>query len=192
MPDDQILECRHEVIPRMEMDSAAPSKRDSGWNQSDPRKSVSISSSQSRWNSKFPAPAESLVQARHDELTIIARLLVSVVDDDESVRESLPDLLWEFGFATRVFSSAEEFLASDAILETRCLILDIAMPGMCGPDLRRELKGRQVEIPTIFITAQRDTTTRSSLLEQGAVECLFKPFSDTALLAALNLALPGE
>ena len=112
--------------------------------------------------------------------------LVSVVDDDESVRESLPDLLREFGFATRTFSSAEEFLASDCVGQTRCLILDIAMPGMTGPELQQELIRRQQAIPTIFITANRDKTVRPRLLEKGAVECLFKPFSDTALLEALN------
>ena len=93
------------------------------------------------------------------------RSLVSVVDDDESVRESIPDLLKEFGFASRVFSSAEEFLASNAVSETKCLILDIAMPGMSGPDLQRELKHRQLEIPTIFITAHKDTTVRSRMLK---------------------------
>ena len=115
--------------------------------------------------------------------------LVSVVDDDESVRESLPDLLKEFGFAARTFSSAEELLASDCVGQTRCLILDIAMPGMTGPELQQELIRRQQAIPTIFITANRDKTVRARLLEQGAVECLFKPFSDTALLEALNAAL---
>ena len=115
--------------------------------------------------------------------------LVSVVDDDESVRESLPDLLREFGFAARAFSSPEEFLASDCVGQTRCLILDIAMPGMTGPGLQQELKRRRQEIPIIFVTAQRDEAARSRLLEQVAVECLFKPFSDTALLQALNVAL---
>jgi FixJ family two-component response regulator len=119
----------------------------------------------------------------------IERLLVSVIDDDESIRESLPDLLAEFGFAARTFSSAEEFLASDCIDQTRCLILDVAMPGMTGPDLQRELKRRRLAIPIIFITASRDMTIRPQLIEQGAVECLFKPFSDTALLEALNAAL---
>ena len=117
------------------------------------------------------------------------RTLVSVVDDDESVRESLPDLLREFGFAVRAFASAEEFLASDCIEQTKCLILDIAMPGMSGPDLQRELKLRRQEIPIVFITAHGDNTVRPRLLEQGAVECLFKPFSDTALREALNTAL---
>ena len=115
--------------------------------------------------------------------------LVSVVDDDESVRESLPDLLREFGFAVRAFSSAEDFLASDCIDQTKCLILDMAMPGMTGPDLQQELRIRRKEIPIVFITAQRDETVRARVLEQGAVECLLKPFSDTALRDAVNAAL---
>jgi FixJ family two-component response regulator len=119
---------------------------------------------------------------------MVIRSLVSVVDDDESVRESLPDLLREFGFTVEGFASAEEFLASDYIDRTRCLILDVAMPGMCGPDLQRELTRRGREIPIVFITAHGDETVRPRLLEQGAVECLFKPFSDTALREALNAA----
>lgn len=115
--------------------------------------------------------------------------LVSVVDDDESVRESLPDLLREFGFTAQTFSSAEEYLASDCIGETQCLILDIAMPGMSGPDLQRELKLRGHQIPIVFITAQRDESMRPRLLAEGAVELLFKPFNETALLNALNAAL---
>jgi FixJ family two-component response regulator len=115
--------------------------------------------------------------------------LVSVVDDDESVRESLPDLLRQFGFAAEAFSSAEAFLASDVVSETSCLLLDVAMPGMSGPDLQQELRRRQRDIPIVFITAQGDETVRPRLLAQGAVECLFKPFSDTALLDALNAAL---
>ena len=115
--------------------------------------------------------------------------LVSVVDDDESVRESLPDLLREFGFTAQAFSSAEEFLASDYIGQTQCLILDIAMPGMSGPVLQRELRLRGRHTPIVFITAQRDESMRSRLLAEGAVELLFKPFSETALLHALNAAL---
>lgn len=120
---------------------------------------------------------------------MMARPLVSVIDDDESVRESLPDLLKEFGFAARSFSSAEEFLESDDISDTRCLILDIGMPGMTGPDLQRELKLLRRQIPIVFVTAQRDEPMRLRLLNQGAVECLFKPFSDTDLLRALKTAL---
>ena len=117
------------------------------------------------------------------------RPLISVVDDDESVRESLPDLLKEFGFDAQAFSSAEEFLASDSVNQTSCLVLDVAMPGMTGPDLQRELTMRRQEIPIVFITAHRDDTVRPRLLAQGAVECLFKPFTETDLLAALNTAL---
>ena len=120
---------------------------------------------------------------------MVRRSLVSVVDDDESVRESLPDLLQELGFAAHAFSSAEEFLTSDYVDQTRWLILDIAMPGMTGPDLQRELKLRRKEIPIVFITAHRDETVRPRVLEQGAVECLFKPFSERALVEALNAAL---
>ena len=115
--------------------------------------------------------------------------LVSVVDDDESVRESLPDLLRQLGFAAQAFSSAEAFLASGIIGDTKCLILDIAMPGMSGPDLQQELTRRQLEIPIVFITANGDSTVRPRLLARGAVECLFKPFSETALLDALDAAL---
>ena len=117
------------------------------------------------------------------------RPLISVVDDDESVRESLPDLLNEFGFAAQTFSSAEEFLMSRHLSETKCLVLDVAMPGLSGPDLQRELARRQQEIPIVFITAHRDAKVRPHLIEQGAVECLFKPFSDSDLLEALNSAL---
>ena len=117
------------------------------------------------------------------------RSLVSVVDDDESVRESLPDLLGEFGFAARAFSSAEAFLSSDCVHKTRCLILDVMMPGMTGLDLQQELIRRGQEIPVIFITAGKDEALRARAFKQGAVKFLNKPFSDTALLDALNMAL---
>ena len=117
------------------------------------------------------------------------RLLVSVIDDDESVRESLPYLLKGFGFAVRAFSSAEEYLASNLLSQSKCLILDITMPGMSGPDLLQELKRLGWETPVIFITAQRDDRVRSQVLEQGAIACLFKPFSGAALRAAIDAAL---
>jgi FixJ family two-component response regulator len=115
--------------------------------------------------------------------------LVCVVDDDESVRESLPDLLKELGFAAEAFSSAEEFLESDALGRTRCLLLDVTMPGMSGPELHQELARRGLGIAIIFITAHVDEAIRTSLLAQGAVECLFKPFSEDALVQALHAAL---
>jgi FixJ family two-component response regulator len=124
----------------------------------------------------------------HQERTVIEHSLVSVVDDDESVRESLPDLLKEFGFSVRTFSSALEFLASDCLRQTKCLVLDVAMPGMTGPDLQQELIRRRQQIPIIYITASRDKTIRTRLLAKGAVDCLFKPFSDSALLEALQSA----
>jgi FixJ family two-component response regulator len=120
------------------------------------------------------------------------RPLLSVVDDDQSVSESLPDLLGEFGFAVRAFSSAQTFLLSGCVDETKCLILDIAMPGMSGPELQQELKRLGKEIPIIFITGQRDETIRARLLKQGAAGFLLKPFSDAALLAAIKTALKAR
>ena len=115
--------------------------------------------------------------------------IVAVVDDDESVRESLPDLLGEIGFAAKAFASALEFLAYDRIADAQCLILDIAMPGMSGPELQRELIRRGRVIPTIFMTARSRDSIPPDLFQQGAVECLFKPFSGAVLRAALNAAL---
>jgi FixJ family two-component response regulator len=120
------------------------------------------------------------------------QLLSVVVDDDESVRESLPDLLREFGFAAKAFSSAKEFLSSGCVDETSCLILDIAMPGMSGPELYQELRHRGLEIPIIFITGQRDDTIRARVLKLGAAGFLLKPFSDDALLAAIKRALQSS
>ena len=116
------------------------------------------------------------------------RFLVAVVDDDESVRESLPDLLRESGYAAEAFASAQELLDSGELVRIGCLILDIAMPGMSGPELHQELRRRGQAVPVVFITAPGDSTVRPRLLEQGAVECLFKPFSETAILAAISAA----
>ena len=118
--------------------------------------------------------------------------LLSVVDDDEMLRESLPDLLREFGFAARAFSSGQEFLSSQYVDETRCLILDVAMPGMSGLDVQEELKRRGQAIPIIFITGQKDEGVREQAFRQGAVKFLHKPFSDTDLLDAVNTALQME
>ncbi len=115
--------------------------------------------------------------------------LVAIIDDDESVRESLPDLVRQFGLAAQAFPSAEAFLASEFVHETRCLILDIVMPGMSGLELQRVLADRGLHTPIVFITANADMSVRSRVLERGGVDCLFKPFSDAVLLDALNAAL---
>src|SRR5580692_3157551 len=118
-----------------------------------------------------------------------AQSLISVVDDDQSVRESLPELLKELGYDSQTFSSAGEFLTSDAGLHSSCLVLDVAMPVMSGPELLYELRRRNLRIPVVFITARKDESVRSRLLSDGAIECLFKPFNDTDLLQALDKAV---
>ena len=129
------------------------------------------------------------VMERHKKGVANEHARVSVVDDDESVRESLPDLLKEFGFEACTFSSAQEFLASGFVNRTGCLILDIAMSGMTGLDLQRELQLRGNRTPIVFITAQTDVAVRARALEQGAVRVLLKPFKDTDLLDAVQAAL---
>jgi len=114
---------------------------------------------------------------------------ISLVDDDESIRESLPDLIRVFGYSVNAFASAEEFLTSDSLDRTDCLILDIAMPGMSGPALQQELKRRPREIPIVFITAHVDETDRPQLIEAGAVDCLFKPFTEDEIIGAVKAAL---
>ena len=117
------------------------------------------------------------------------RPLVTVIDDDQSVRESLPDLLRAFGFSVQTFASAEDFLASDCLGRTRCLLLDIAMPGMSGLELQTVLARR---LPIVFITAHADDATRSQVIDAGAVDCLLKPFTEDSLLKALTTAIGGS
>jgi FixJ family two-component response regulator len=119
------------------------------------------------------------------------RLRVAVIDDDQSVRESLPDLLGEFGYLADAYSSAEEFLSTNRVSDYACLVLDISMPGMSGLQLRRELEERGREAPIVFITAHGDQDMQRRLREDGA-ECLLKPFTDTALLEALNAVLKNK
>ena len=121
---------------------------------------------------------------------MIPRTMVTVVDDDESVRESLPDLLQELGYAARAYASAEEFLASGSVMDTHCLILDVAMPGMSGPELQRALLHQGHTIPTIFITALADKSLPPGMMQRGAVDRLLKPFSEQDLRDALAAALP--
>jgi FixJ family two-component response regulator len=122
----------------------------------------------------------------------IERPLVSVIDDDESVRASLPGLLVELGFEAHTFSSAVDFLASESLSKTRCLVLDLSMPGMSGEQLQAELQTMQKAIPIVFITAHDDEAVRSRVMRKGASGCLFKPFGDDELLDAINCALSGK
>ena len=117
------------------------------------------------------------------------RPLVTVIDDDQSVRESLPDLLRTFGFSVQAFASAEDFLASGCLPRTRCVLLDIAMPGMTGLELQAALAQR---LPIVFITAHVDDATRSQVMDAGAVDCLLKPFAEDSLLEALTTAIGGS
>jgi len=118
--------------------------------------------------------------------------IISIVDDDDSVRESLQCLIRSFGFAVEAFASAEEFLTSDRLRDTRCLILDVRMPGMNGFELQRRLAASHHEIPVIFITAHGDDSARSQALRDGAVAYLLKPFTEEALLSAIHAALKIE
>lgn len=120
---------------------------------------------------------------------MVKRKLVSVVDDDEFVREALPDLLRSFGLEAQPFSSAAEFLASESLDLTGCLVLDVSMPGMTGPELQLELVRRSYDIPIVFISADSDEALGPRVLGRGAVAYLKKPFSETAMIEAVNDAL---
>jgi FixJ family two-component response regulator len=121
---------------------------------------------------------------------MVERRLVSLVDDDESVRESLPDFLRSFGHEVRPYASAEEFLRCvEDLARTGCLILDVAMPGMSGPELQLELARQGCYIPIVFITANADAVVSRQVLARGAVACLSKPFSECALIGAVTAAL---
>jgi FixJ family two-component response regulator len=116
--------------------------------------------------------------------------LISVVDDDESVRESLDGLLRSAGFAVKVFASAEEFLNWDHLRDIDCLLLDVRLPGMSGIELQRHLVASQHQIPVVFITAHgSEEGVRSRALQNGAVDYLIKPLSEDTVLNAIHKAL---
>ena len=123
---------------------------------------------------------------------MIETALISIVDDDESIREAIQSLLRSVGFRTQMFASAEQFLQSDQIETTACLILDVRMPGMSGLELQRHLMATQYRIPIVFVTAHGDEEARARALQEGAVEFLLKPFSEEALLNAIQVALPAQ
>jgi FixJ family two-component response regulator len=117
--------------------------------------------------------------------------VLSVVDDDTSVRIATGRLIRSLGFKVEMFTSGEEFLHLGRLQETCCLVLDVHMPGMSGLQLQSHLAAAGHRIPIIFITAYPDETTRTRALQAGAVDFLDKPFSDEALLSAIGLALEG-
>jgi FixJ family two-component response regulator len=128
----------------------------------------------------------------HRKVSMANLPLISVVDDYDSMRESLQGLIRSVGFAVNVFASAEEFLNSDHVHNTDCLILDVRMPGMNGLDLQRQLAATQYQIPVVFITAHGDEEARQRALNGGAVDYLLKPFSEEALLNAIGAALKSK
>jgi len=115
--------------------------------------------------------------------------LISIVDDDESMREAIQSLLRSVGFRAKTFASGEQFLQSEQIEHTACLILDVRMPGMSGLELQRRLMATQCRIPIVFVTAHGEEEARSRALQEGAVDFLLKPFSEEALLNAIQVAL---
>jgi FixJ family two-component response regulator len=118
--------------------------------------------------------------------------LISIVDDDDSLRNSLDNLIRSVGFRARGFSSAEAFLSSSQARDTSCLILDVRMPGMNGLDLQRQMLATNWSIPIIFITSHADDEARRRALDAGAVDFLYKPFREKDLLRAIDAALNGS
>lgn len=112
--------------------------------------------------------------------------VISIVDDDESVREALESLMRSAGYIPKVFSSAGDFLSSEYVNDTGCLILDVQMPGMSGLELQNHLVASNSPVPIIFISAHCDEQARVLALEAGAIVFLKKPFSEDALLDAIK------
>ena len=117
---------------------------------------------------------------------------ISIVDDDQSVREGLRRLLSSVGFAVNTFASAEEYLNSHQAGSADCLLADIRMPGQSGIELQRQLVANHAEIPVIFITAHEEETARVQMLEGHAKTVLIKPFSEEALLDAIDNVLNAK
>ena len=115
--------------------------------------------------------------------------LISIIDDDDAFRSSLENLIRSVGLRTKGFSSAEAFLSSNQVHETRCLVLDVRMPGMSGSELQRQLAAVNSHISIVFITAHEDEAQRAQALEAGAVAFLHKPFYEEELLNAIDAAL---
>ena len=125
----------------------------------------------------------------NDDVKPSAAPLVCIVDDDASMADSTRYLVLSFGFRAEAFSSAQEFLSSSLVEETRCLILDIRMPGMDGLELQRYLSNANKRIPIVFVTARPNDSERRQAMAGGAADFLSKPFSEDALFAAIQTAL---
>ena len=123
------------------------------------------------------------------KVTVTETPVISIVDDDESVREAIESLMKSVGYTAKVFPSAADFLSSENLDDTGCLILDVQMPGMSGLELQTRLVASKCRIPIIFISAHSDADARARALDAGAVGFLQKPFSEDALLNAINLSL---
>ena len=117
------------------------------------------------------------------------RTSISIVDDDESCRESLHALLNAYDFDVQIFRSAEEFLASSDWLGSDCLLVDATLPGVSGPELQTLLQGRNSSIPLVFMTGYDDAELKSRVIGAGAVDCLCKPFEEDELLTSLEKAM---
>jgi FixJ family two-component response regulator len=115
--------------------------------------------------------------------------VIAIVDDDESMREAMKSLMRSVGFRAETFASGEEFLNSDRLRDTACLILDLQMPGISGLELQNRLAALQNRVPVVFITAHGNEEDRKRALQAGAVDFLRKPFSEEALLDAIHVAL---
>ena len=118
--------------------------------------------------------------------------LVSIVDDDESIREAAKGLVRSLGYSAVAFGSAEEFLGSDHLGDTSCLITDVQMPGLSGVELQRQLSEQGHSMPIIFITAFPEERIRKEVLETGAIDYLSKPFSEESLIGCLDTALKSH
>jgi FixJ family two-component response regulator len=117
--------------------------------------------------------------------------VISVVDDDRSLRTSLKSLLRSVGYVVDVFCSGEEFLKSASLKKTDCLILDVQMPGINGLQLQKELNVQRAEIPIVFVTAHESDRIQSQAIANGAVAFLVKPLTEAMVLTAVDKALGG-
>ena len=126
---------------------------------------------------------------RSERADMAAKIVISIVDDDDSVREATMSLMKALGFDSEAFSSAEDFLLSERRHRTDCVITDVQMPGMTGLELYRRLSTSDKPIPTVLITAHADDNMRANALKAGVIGYLTKPFKEKDLMGCINSAL---